>query len=168
MLWQVLCGTASALIGRTGQSVGSRVHRRVLWWAASWPEKSFAEAVLKLQRVALGTRREWGVYVNGQDKKSNAEVSCGPGIVLAFQSFFGVCSVGFRGGERCDRVEMIWQAHVRRDRRAVLEASSLAGRRCLRGDDSLEVKAAAEMERRQEYEASHLEWMGRCFQSKEF
>lgn len=50
----------------------------------------------------------------------------------------------------------------------MLEALSLAGRRCLRGDDSLEVNASAEMERRQEHEASHLEWMRGCFWSKEF
>lgn len=48
----------------------------------------------------------------------------------------------------------------------MLEASSLAGRRCLRSDDSLEVKAPAEIERRQEYEASHLEWMGGAFSQK--
>lgn len=48
----------------------------------------------------------------------------------------------------------------------MLEASSLAGRRCLRSDDSLEIKATAEMGRRQEYEASHLEWMGGAFSQK--
>lgn len=94
----------SALIGRTGQiSWITEYTSRVLWWAASWPEKSFAEAVLKLQRVALDTRRGWGAC-----KWTRQEMHCwrqlwtrySPGISVFFWSVD--CSIGIRGEERCD------------------------------------------------------------------
>lgn len=56
------------------------------------------------------------VVVYGENKESSAEVSCGPGIVLAFQ-YFGecrLCSVGIREGERCDQSGDDMTVHIRR------------------------------------------------------
>lgn len=106
------------------------------------------------------------------DKGFRAEVSCGPGIVLALQTFLecGLCSVSIRGRERCDQSGDDLTGSCKKGLKSEghIGSSKSGRRRLLRGDDSLEVNTPAEMERRQEHEASPLEWKGGCFQSNEF
>lgn len=82
-----------------------RVHKKSAMMGSILTREKLCCGSPEASKASTGHKEGVGAGVNGQDKESSAEVSCGPGIVLAFQSFLecGLCSIGIRGGERCDQ-----------------------------------------------------------------